>query len=764
MLYLHPPYYLYEGVPVMADYHDPRQFYYLPNRPKLAVDENGRPAIRLLIFRENLDEVPPEEEHAAGFLVFDTSLAWPEATLNKVAQKIQDDLSLDQPPRLAPLPYRSGSVRLMFLDKVTQPPPAEGEEPAAEPVSKWVPMLESSGVPSLYGENRAIFSAMLSKKAAALMLGAFEGFIPAGVIYDLEYVGLQRAFNVHVEADWEQVYHHISEKYAVDLVFVSINTAEIIDELEEKQLITFTASLEGVDEEGMEAEFKAVRKELEEFVLEKFFKPVTNPNQLDTDGGAMEGLQTARQIVNLIHHWPSAGYSRLELNMTQVRSLAVDYTMLKAVSRHIAPQAHLSLFFEDYNLTRDDVVTVVDGKDAMWEELGFDISANADFATDGIHAISTDVYYGLLPEAEPETFPVSWSFLLDAAQTRVHKAAWYNPEVGNNVRYRYTVHFRPEALPGPETAVSSGWREHNGRLLILSPRELYQTRQVEAQLVRGFPFDRYPQVHVHLRYVDTETGWVHEDAALLDETHQQLPFAFRARAGAGTAVSYRLTYLGLNGKRLEQDWRTTLDDTVFITDPADDYLTVRVLVAGNRAEIMNLIVDFKYIDDINNVREFGSIFIDQSNINQLHQWRVPLADPAQRRYWYSQMLIDAAGNVTQTGWMQAEKTTLPVGAVYAKVMEVQPELLGPPLAENGVERIRLCLKYHDAFNGYQAEQEMMFAAPGKGEIWRLELKDAGMRDYSYELTYVLDTGFEQHVGPFSSRDTFLLLSSVPPGQ
>src|SRR5687767_13386665 len=137
MLYFHPPFYNYEGVPVVPDYTDNRQFYYYPNRPQLAVDEQNRPAIRFILFRENLDEVPEGEEHAVGFLVFDTSLAWPEKTLDKVARKIQDDLDLDELPRLAPLLFKSGTVRLVFLDRATEPPkpePADGSsEPADEP-------------------------------------------------------------------------------------------------------------------------------------------------------------------------------------------------------------------------------------------------------------------------------------------------------------------------------------------------------------------------------------------------------------------------------------------------------------------------------------------------------------------------------------------------------------------------------------------------------------------------------------------------------
>ena len=65
----------------------------------------------------------------------------------------------------------------------------------------------------MYGDNRAIFSAVLTKEATQLIYDAFDGFIPAGVVYDLTFVGMQRAFNVHVSADWEQVYHFLDERF-----------------------------------------------------------------------------------------------------------------------------------------------------------------------------------------------------------------------------------------------------------------------------------------------------------------------------------------------------------------------------------------------------------------------------------------------------------------------------------------------------------------------------------------------------------------------
>ncbi|HSF43242.1 MAG TPA: hypothetical protein VLT87_25805 [Thermoanaerobaculia bacterium] len=761
MMYLHPPFYMYEGVPVVPDYHDPRQFYYFPNRPHLAVDEQNRPAIRFLIYKENLDEITPEEEHATGFLVFDTSLAWPEKTLDKVAKKIQDDQNLDELPRLSPLLYKKGSCRLVFLDRSTPAPGEEPEEPedddAPPPPEKWVTFLETSGMPSLYGENRAIFSAVLTKKATALLFGAFEGFVPAGVIYDLDFVGMQRAFNVHVTADWEQVYHHLQEGTSVDLFFFSSEVESIVDDLIDKKIIKIEASLEGAGDEAMEGEFNAVRKELQQFVLDKFFKPQPNPNKPDDQPVTDTIVDFARDLRNLGSP-VSVGFSRRELDMTEIRSIDMDYTVARAVERKIAPQAHISLFFEDFNLTRDQVVTVVNGADEFWKEVEFSISANADFDGDGLFGVNVDVSYGA---DDPEDASAStWSFLLDKARPLVKKAAWFDPDVGHQYHYRYGVVFAPGAVPGPDAPLKSGWRKDSGNIVVVTPGELYRKRRVEVQISQPFPQELYPQIHAQIRYVDPQTGWRHEDGGLLDAKEPRKVFTFRTRRDAPADVEYRFTYLRAGGV-IETPWRTSAAELVLVPDPRP-VTKVHVLVAGDRSKIQELIVDFRYEDFDNGVFESGMLRINSTNINDAHTWAFAPADPKKKRYSYSQTLLDTDGNIITTGWVQAEKNTLPVGVLYVKRWDVQPELVGPPLSDNGVESVKLSLRYRDDANNHSAEKQILFSQPGPGEVWQLQLKDASVRSYTYQIAYVLSTGFERKVGPLSSSDTFLMISSVPP--
>lgn len=781
MLSLGPPYFQIEGMTVMSDFHDPFQFYYFPNRPKLAVDEQGRPAIRFIILKEAQDEIErnPDgtaaEEDVAGFLVFDTDLAWDSDAVRKAERFIKQELNLADTPRLAPLTYKGGTVQLTFLDRTTAlPPPVDPTNPggttpppAPDPVDAkqtWVPFLKSSGVPSLYGDNRAIFSAMLSRKATKLLYGSFEGFMPAGVVYNLDFVGMQTAYRVKVSADWEQAYHFIQDHFGLDLVFVTVDLDDIVERLEEAKIINIEASLELEGEEAtvVESEFNQVRKDLTELVLEKFFEPVPNPNQAEPDDPTVNTvLNTARQIRNIVHLWPSAGYTRREVSSEEIRSIQVDYQVNKAVLRKIAPQAHISLFLEDFGLTRDDVVTVVDGNDALWNTSTFDAVVNADYAGDAIHSVALDVQYRAPENFDPLADPdAEWSFLFDSADDRVKRSAWYNPDIGHQYFYRYSVFFKPSALPGPTHSLSSGWRPHDSQLLVITPDELYQRRTLEVQPDASFPWDLYPSVFVHLRHA-TPT-WSHEDSKLLSQADSAMRFAFRTDPAVDPGVDYRFSYFKAGGGTLETGWQRTASDLVIVRDPLPPRPKIRVMVAGDRKRILNLIVDLRYTDPHTGLVASDSILIDQGNVGSVHEWEMPAADATRLRYEFSQTLIDIDGNVTSTGFQQEDKTTLIVGEKYVKLMEVQPELVGPALGQNGVERIVLTLRYDDAAHGVHVEEQQAFAQPGVGTPWRVELQDASLRDYTYELTYFLRTGFEKSSGRRSSRDRFLMLSSIPP--
>jgi hypothetical protein len=786
MLRLGPPYYEFEGVTVMGDAHDRQQYYYYPMQPHIPVDETGRPAIRFITLQERPDEVEEGEEDVTGFLFFDTVLSWPEQTLTEVRRKlenaIKDETEEDIEVRLAPLPYRRGGVRLTFLDATTRPvdldPAEEGEAPAepdpqAEPetVSAWVPFLTTSGVSSLFGENRAVFQAQLNRKATKLLLGAFDGLIPASVYYDLEFVGQVQAYNVKVTADWSQVYEFIQNRFSGNFVFFDVEIDKMVSELEEQKIIKIEATLDAteadIDPAKLESEFNDVRSDLQDMVLETFFEPTTNPLAVEPEGesGLDRTVDSLARLRNLAHKWPSVGYSRREVDITELRSIDADYTVHRAVSRRIAPQAHMHVFFEDLGVTRDDIVTVVRDVDELWQSVDFSVSVVADFEGDGIDTVVVDVQYADTFDPAPDTEAnpdAQWSFLFKSADQVFRKSAWFNPDIGNNFFYRYRVFFKPGAIPGPSATAESPWRALKSQDIIANTRELFERERVTIEAVNQFPWTRYPQVLAKVRYDDPVSSWLHEEAKLLSTDGRVLETEFRQRAKDGISPEVQFQYIRSDGEVIETAWQTVAGPLTLVQNPDPPQLEVQFVVSpATRLGI--LILNLRYEDAPNGVFEDASFVFNADNAFTPQIWRVPWKDPSKRRYFMQQTIIDADGNVTDTGMVEAEGRTKVLGDIFAKKLEVQTKLIGPSFAGQRLEKILLRLKYEDAGNGVLSEMLHEFVDVGDAPSWSVLLKDASKREYTWEMTYQLDTGFTASSGIQVARDSFLVLSSKVPG-
>lgn len=764
---------LIDGVMVGSDTVDPLQYYYFPSSPHLAKDEQGRPAIRLMIYREDLEELPAGHDDMTGFLVLDTALDWPPEKLTKVGRKLQTQQQLPGAPRLVPVPFTAGTVQFYVLNKQSELPSTEGGGPVdgggavdgggpAEPVrDEWVPSLLAAGMPALYSDNRAMLSAELSKKAAAVIDGSFNGFMPVGVVYQLTYVGMQPAFNVRVEANWEQVYKFMSERTDARFLWFSSDVEKVVDDLVDTKVITFKGTIEGVGDEGMEGQFNEVRKLLQGWVFDTFFDPVPNPDQVDphaAENRVLDFLSDLRTVGSPI----GVGYTRRELEMTEVRSLSVDYSVARAVERKIAPQGHLSVIFADAGITRDQVVTEIHGDDDRWRDLDFTITAAADFGPAALAKIDVSVWYGDSPDHVPPPNADIWTASLDAQHPVVQRSAWFKPEVGTSFLYRYVGIFSPQAVVGEGVTLDSGWRRGEGARLTVVPDELYTDRKVAFELSRLLPGELFPEVQVRLRYADPVTGWVYRDAGLLSADTKSVPFQFRTRQGGPAELGYQLSYSQRGDDPVETEWRTTEEPLVVVGDPRRNLFTVRVLVGGDLTRIRLLVLDLAYEDAGEQIFEEEKLQLDGAQLSLSHEWTFHRAVPERKRYSYFQTLIDIDGNVSTTGWVQDDRPTLIVGEVYARQWSVRPQLVGPALSEHNLAAVKLRLHYEDRTHALELDSEVVFTAIGPSEPWKLDLKDPGLRDYSYTVTYVTNTGVERTVGTRFASDTFLMISSVPP--
>ena len=106
-------------------------------------------------------------------------------------------------PASPPRPFDSGTVKCVALN-------LQGPGGTVAPVGDdgrfiAVEQILGATVPSLFGNNTAIFSLTLSAEGATLLEAAFaQGATPIGVIYDLTFTAMQPALDVKITADFER--------------------------------------------------------------------------------------------------------------------------------------------------------------------------------------------------------------------------------------------------------------------------------------------------------------------------------------------------------------------------------------------------------------------------------------------------------------------------------------------------------------------------------------------------------------------------------
>lgn len=261
----------FRGLTFYRDYSDPKTWFYLPNNPRLT-REAGEPLFQLLIYRRDITDNPAFKEGdrpGGGFLTMTVDLGIPQSTLDAAKDELGSDV------HLVPLQLEQGSVRVTTLGVSSG---ATAEEAAAGP--RFVEKILGSTKPSLYGDNRAVFSVELSHEGAQLMRASLEdaGASQIAVVYDLEYRGLMPAYRVRIKIHFEQSYQYLRTRFTANTLWFKTDLDAEMEKLRKEGAI----HIEEVDFTGMDPAAQAQSRErlnalAKELATWAFFKPALQP-------------------------------------------------------------------------------------------------------------------------------------------------------------------------------------------------------------------------------------------------------------------------------------------------------------------------------------------------------------------------------------------------------------------------------------------------------------------------------------------------------
>jgi hypothetical protein len=764
MLYFNPPYPIIEGVSLLPDHADPLQWYYMPLAPHLTM-VNDLPQIEVIKYRGTTDAGTPVN---GGFLNFDCNIGIDESTLRKIASKLQNMFSLSDVPRLAPVQVVDGSVKMMLFGvESPQPQPGPGGKPAgtgttapaADPaLPKFVTKIDQGAKPSLYGDNQAAFSVSLDAAGVTVLEKALQGVMsPIGIVYSLDFLGLRPAFSVRLHVDWDRVQKHLDESFGVDALFVSSQIEKAVDELIESRAIDLQVDTfvpEGEDTASIIADRDKAVHEVYDMITAAFFTPSVDPVKDERDGWD-KAEHFAKTISGLAatHGWGGIGtfsYKKIDYTRVDKKILDVNITERTTVKRSCFPQGHLAGLVAGLDLSK--FIMDVDLSDPYFQRRRVKAISRANFDEDSIQSVALRLRYAGAPQ----------DVILDAA-TPSASLEWASSLKGGlmerDVTASYKVSFkaadgtqRPIALESPEEVTQLDNVEIN-------PRELYSIVHVPI-VPLSFPFDRFPQVEVHTRYLDPANGLKQEDLTLVTKDKPAPDWKVFVRDKNNDRFEYRLLFRGADNRDIEHPWAVAEDQHIMIRDPFPSKRVVDVVAAVQYNKVSQVFVDLYYEDPANGFSKQDSLAFSSTDPNP-KSFSVDLRNPDARLVAYEATFLLANGDLVQ----------VPRSYTLDRRIIVRPDMKGhrivtlrPPkdldFAAANLKQLTVETTYVDTKNGLSFSDLATFVSANDLAVFEFDYVDPEQSRYQYRVTGQFTNGLSKEADWQSTDRAELTISAL----
>lgn len=763
MLYLEAPFYFINGISVFRDHADPLQFYFMPMAPRLRRikdDATGRmvPQIQLIKYRSAV-------AGAGGFLNFDVHVGLEESEQDDLASELKRLARLADKPRLAPVPLVDGSVRMLLFGQESAnpaPPPKSpsGASGAAQPAPvtvattttpvapdqpRFVVKIDHAAKPSLYGDNQAAFSVQLDQYGTAVLEKALMGeMAPVGIVYALDYLALRPAFSVRLHVDWDRVQSYMDENFGHEGFFDSIQIDNAVDKLIESKAIVMEADdfVPDSEDQGATGErFKAAQARVQNMITDAFFQSSLPPMQERPDG-----WDKATEVLNDVGRIAATGmiggiigkvsYKKENYQRIDHKRLDVTISERTAVRRSIYPQGHLAGLFKVLRDGDDPsrYILSVDADDPWFQRRRVRVINRGDMEADGIGSVQALLRYAnqpkdvLLDKPDGEA-AVDWASVVE------------NGAVKPEVLAEFTVNFksvdrseRPATVKSaPTTVLGEAWELH--------PRELYSLVRVPVIASATYPWDRYNQVQVELRYEDAANGIRMDDMILLDKNKPSSEWKFFLLDVAKRTFQYKLAHRAADNRDIESPWTDSTREMVDVRDPVPPGNRLRLdvwPVVARWEDVDGLFVDLTYDDQANGVHIDGSLNFTASD-RAMKSFIVDIKDATRRSVLYKVTTVMKGGIVLE----------VPPSVTEDSRLLVRPDMKGQRIvtirspadfAQRGLEKVTAELRYNDDANGLSFADKFVFDAPGVQRKFKFDLVDPSHTRFGWRADFVFRSG------------------------
>jgi hypothetical protein len=746
MLYFNPPYPIIEGVSLLPDHADPLQWYFMPLAPHLTMVDDV-PQIEVIKYRGVTDAGAPVN---GGFLNFDCNIGIDESTLRKIQSKLQNMFSLSDLPRLAPVQVVDGSVKMMLFGVDSPAPSGSGTKPAGSgstapgtdpALPKFVTKIDQGAKPSLYGSNQAAFSVSLDAAGVTVLEKALQGEMsPIGIVYSLDYLGLRPAFSVRLHVDWNRVQKHLDESFGIDALFVSTQIEKAVDELIESRAIDLQVDTfvpEGEDTSSIIADRDKAVHEVYDMITAAFFTPSIDPVKEEQDGW-QKAEHFAKTISGLAATggWGGIGsfsYKKIDYTRVDKKILDVNITERTTVKRSCFRQGHLAGLVRGLDLSK--FIMDVDLNDPYFQRRRVKAISRANLDEDSIQSVAVRLRYA----GEPQ------DVILDASTASANlewASSLKDGKMERDVTASYKVSFK--SVDGTQRPVSLESSEQITQLdnVEINPRELYSVVHVPI-VPLGFPFDRFPQVEVHTRYLDEANGLKQEDVTLVTKDKPVPDWKVFVSDKSNDRFEYKLLFRGADNRDIEHAWAVAEDQHIMIRDPFPMKRVVDVVAAVQWNKVSQVFVDLFYDDPKSGFSKQDSLAFSPTDPNP-KSFSVDLRNADMRLVAFEASFLFANGDLLQ----------VPRSYTMDRRIIVRSDMKGhrivtmrPPkdldFAAANLKQVTVETSYVDSKNGLSFSDLATFVSASDQAVFEFDYVDPGQSRYQFRVTEQFTNGLSK---------------------
>ncbi len=721
-----------EGVTLFCDHADDGRFYYLPDRPRLRIDSEGRPELSLLKYR-----LDPNLHIAlgAGLLSLTVDLGVEPERLDRLHRRIRRQMGLNSQMVLSPVSADAGTCELILIDRATDGSPSEGA--GGGEGFGMVERILGSAAPSLYGDNACTFGAVLSAEGVGLVEGALRGGgLPVGVVYALQVTGLRPALRAQITARWKDIYDYYDNRLHGGKLLLAVDIGPTIEDLIHSEAIRIQIDELVPESERAEANQRAL-DQVQRYILDQFFKPTLGqaPPAPDTEDGPLHTIGSViKDVVGIF----AVTYSLRTVHRDELKTLSYTLGVSQAEKITLSPQGTFGVLLAGADQSLDSLIIAVEP--AASAEMKFDVASALDLAAERIDHLEATLTYGERQER----------LILDATTPRRGATFWFKQELGPEIQVSYDVEFQADSV-GQSSRLSSSPIITSNRVIRLNPRDLYKWASLRV-VAKGVPFERYPTVLVDLKAADPIAGWSASKTLELDSAHPEAAYSARTAPQSRVLFERRLRYLDTHGTELTLDWDDADAGVLVIADPLPEVVDIQILGSARfGTEVRRLVVEMRPKAAPENVTTF---LLSADKSSALWSWAAGSA--VSRDYEYRVTVHTVRNEVREGKWLPGTHGKLVVGEGIARLRQVEMMFLGRTLQEQGLLGLKLRFSFEDPESGLSAEEEMLIQDTSKSVRWAYPVADPARQKYTYQITFIKNDGTMQPAPPVETSDLLVV--------